>query len=232
MNTQSVSQPAASNAIKFDDLMKIASELGAEAGKGKDTQIKFLLKTVEGGYFGALDLDSNKHGSDVDDATRLSEAYVKAQTGAIVFDAKAPNQRKLISCVRTCVRLGQWPKGGVGEPLATVNNLMTTRQKLRQNPATAKKLDDAANTLLKYARQQLKRDTLMSDAELQSMCFKSQAPLSTAEDILDGVRKTLIKLRDGKAANGTAKDDSTHVVAAIAELNKRLKAIAAEKVKK
>lgn len=230
MNTPSVSQQtAATNAIKFDDLLKIASELGAEAGKGKDTQIKFLLKAVEGGYHGALDLEANKHGADVDDATRLSEAYVKAQTGAVVFDAKAPNQRKLISCVRTCVRLGSWPKGGVGEPLATVNNLMTMRQKLRQNPATAKKLDDAANTLLKYARQQLKRDGLIEQAELQTFCMKPQNSLPDAADILDGVRKTLIKLRDGKAAHGTAKDDSTHVVAAIGEINKRLKAIAAEK---
>ena len=233
MNTQSVSQEAAAtNAIKFDDLLKIATELGAEAGKGKDTQIKFLLKAVEGGYFAAVDLDANKHGVDVDDATRLSEAYVKAQTGAVVFDSKAPNQRKLISCVRTCIRLGQWPKGGTGEPLATVNNLMTTRQKLRQNPQTAKKLDDAANTLLKYARQQLKRDSIIGQAELQSFCMKPQGSLASAEDILDSVRKTLIKLRDGKASSGTAKDDSTHVVAAIGEINKRLKAIAAEKAPK
>jgi hypothetical protein len=232
MNTQSVSQPATANTIKFDDLMKIAAELGSDHGKGKDTQVRFLLKVVEGGYHGALDLDNNKHGADVDDATRLSEAYVMAQTGSTVFDAKAPNQRKLISCVRTCVRLGQWPKGGNGEPLATVNNLMTTRQKLRQKPETAKKLDDAANTLLKYARVQLKRDTLVDDNELQSFCFKSQAPLQTAEQILEGCRKTLMALRDGKAAHHTASDNSTHVVAAIAELNKRLKAIAAERAKK
>lgn len=230
---QQVSQSApAGNVISFADLLKVAAELGDDAGRGKDTQIKFLLKAVEGGYHGALDLDTNKHGSDVDDATKLSEAYVKAQTGAVVFDAKAPNQRKLISCVRTCVRLGQWPKGGTGEPLATVNNLMTVRQKLRQNPATAKKLDDAANTLLKFARQQLKRDSLIGDSELQSFCLKQQPALNSAEDILDGVRKTLIKLRDGKASHNTAQDNSTHVVAAINEITKRLKAIAAEKAPK
>jgi hypothetical protein len=49
---------------------------GAEAGKGKDTQIKFLLKAVEGGYHNALDLAGNKHGTDVDDATKLAETYV------------------------------------------------------------------------------------------------------------------------------------------------------------
>ena len=82
----------ATNAITFADLLVTAAELGAEAGKVKDTQVKFLLKAVEGGYHNAVDLSSNKHGTDVDDATKLAEAYVKSQNATAVFDAKAPNQ--------------------------------------------------------------------------------------------------------------------------------------------
>src|SRR6266536_3198858 len=109
-------QPQPSNKLDLAQLMARATELGEQAGKGKDTQIKFLLSCVEGAYHNAIDLVTNKHGNDVDDAIKLSEAYVKAQGGSTVFDAKAANQRKLASTLRTGIKLGQYTKGGVGEP--------------------------------------------------------------------------------------------------------------------
>lgn len=214
------------NAITFDQLLQTATELGEQAGKGKDTQIKFLLKAVEGGYHNALDLAPSKHGTDVDDATKLSEAYWKAQQNAVVFDAKAGNQRKTISLVRTSIKLGSWPKGGQGEPIATVNNLMTIRQNLKKIPAEAKKLDDAANTLMKYARTQLKRDTLIDSAELKEFCYKPGKDMPTAEDIIEKCAKQLDKLIDGSAANSTAQDNSPEIRAALASLRQRLAAIA------
>lgn len=219
-------QVAPANKISFADLEKVAQDLGEQAGRGKDTQIKFLLKAVEGGYHGAIDLTSNKHGTDVDDATKLSEIYAKAHSGAVVFDAKAPNQRKLISTVRTSIKLGSWPKGGNGEPLATVNNLMTIRQKMKQNPAEAKTLDDAANTLLKYARAQLKRDTLIDDAELKEFCIRPGQELATAEEIIEKMAKQLDKLISGEASHSTAQDKSNEIVDARHKLRQRLAAIA------
>jgi len=214
------------NKPTFADMEAVATSLGADAGKGKDTQIKVLLKMVEGGYHGILDLAPNKHGTDVDDATKLGEAYVKASSQAVVFDVKAPNQRKLCSTLRTGIKLGGWPKGGNGEPLATVNNLMTIRQKLKQNPVEAKKLDDAANTLMKYARAQLKSDSLLDDAQLKEFCYKPGKNLPTAEDIIEGMAKQLDKLVTGTAADGTAQDNSVEVRDARAALRKRLAAIA------
>lgn len=217
---------AGTNTPTLADIKQIAADLGADHGKGKDTQVKFLLKMVEGGYHNALDLKPSKHGTDIDDAAMLAETYVKAQTGAAVFDAKAPNQRKLISCLRTGIKLGAWPKGGNGEPLATVNNLMTHRQKLKKIPAEAKKLDDAANTLLKYARAQLKRDTLIDDEELHDFCYKPSADLATAEQIIDRMSKQLSKLIDGSASQSTAQDNSSEIRNARDMLRKRLAAIA------
>lgn len=211
------------NTITFADLTTIASELGAETGKGRDTQIKMLMKLVEGGYHGAIDLDKSKHGADVDDAQKLAETYVKAQGSATQFDAKAPNQRKLISCFRTCIRLGMWPKGGMGQPLGNMGDLMTIRAKLRQNPATAKKLDDAANALLKYARAQLKSDQLLDDAQLREFCFRKQNDLRTADEIIEAARKSLRQLYEGRASNNTAQDNSKHIQNAIDSLTKRLK---------
>lgn len=214
------------NTITFADLLQVAAALGADAGKGKDTQVKFLLKAVEGGYHNALDLTASKHGTDVDDATKLAEVYVRAQQGAVVFDAKAPNQAKLISTVRTSIKLGGWPKGGNGEPIATVNNLMTIRQNLRKIPAESKKLDDAANTLLKYARAQLKRDTLIDDAELKDFCYKPGVNLKTSEDLIEAMVKQMDKLIDGSAQHGTAQDNSADIHNARQLLRGRLSAIA------
>src|ERR1700728_4228750 len=137
-----------SNKPTMQDIENAVDELGDQAGKGKDTQVKFILQMVQGGYHGTLDLNASKHGTDVDDAQYFAERYVKRAGAATVFDAKAPNQRKLTSCLRTGIKLGGWPKGGNGEPLATVNNLLSMREKLRKHPATAKRLNDAANTLL------------------------------------------------------------------------------------
>jgi hypothetical protein len=225
-NPQPTPQTAPKNAISFDDLLKVAADLGADAGKGKDTQIKFLLKAVEGGYHNALDLTANKHGALIDDATKLAETYVKARQGAVVFDAKADNQQKLSSTLRTAIKLGSWPKGGNGEPLATVNNLMTIRQNLKKVPSEAKKLDDAANTLMKYARAQLKRDTLCDDAELKSFCYKPGKQTPTVEDVLEEIAKKLDKLVSGEYAGGTLQDNSTNVKTARFELHQRLAAIA------
>jgi hypothetical protein len=210
------------NVITFNDLLQCAADLGQQAGAGVDTQVKFLLKSVEGGYHNALDLKPSKHGTDIDDATKLAETYVKARQGAVVFDAKADNQQKLISTIRTSIKLGAWPKGGNGEPLATVNNLMTMRQNLKKIPAQAKQLDDAANTLLKYARTQLKRDTLLSDDELKQLCFKKKADTKTVEELVESAKKALDKLIDGSAAGGTAQCNTQHVVRARHELQQQL----------
>src|SRR5260221_7836825 len=153
-----VQQP--SNAITLTQLKQTAFECGGDKGKGDDAQIKFGLQVVAAAYQGTIDLDRNKHGTDIDDATVLAQEYFRGRTGSTVFDAKAGNQRKLIACTRTLSRLGAWPKGGNGEPIATVNDLMTHRQNIRKDPTKAKKLDDAFNTLMRYARSQIRQDQL------------------------------------------------------------------------
>jgi hypothetical protein len=218
--------PTLSNKITFDNIRADMRELGAQAGQGQDTQIKALLRAVEGGYHNALDLTKDKHGPDIDDATLLAEDYVKARNGSVVFDAKDPNQRKLVSTVRTSIKLGSWPKGGNGEPIATVQNLMTMRNNLKKIPAEAKKLNDAANTLLNYARTQLKRDTLIEDDELKGFCYKKPQELASAEDIIERCAKQLESLANGKAAHGTAQNNGKNVTDAARALRKELASIA------
>lgn len=209
----------------FAALKSIATDLGTQAGKGKDTRVKFFIAIVDAGYGGVIDLNANKHGPERDDSSVLMEAYTKAQGSATVFDTKAPNIRKEVACARTCVKLGQWPKGGTGEPVATMNNLLTIRNNLKKDPAQAKKLDDAANTLLKYARAQIRRDTLLDADELTELCYKRENNMKTALQYLQQQRDNLEKLYLGKAVNSTACDNDPMIEAAIKMLDKRIKVI-------
>jgi hypothetical protein len=217
------------NTITFADLCETAKQLGESSGNAADVQIKFLLKTLEGSYHQAIDLTKNKHGTDCDDATKLAEAYFKARSGNVIFDAKAGNQQKLASTLRTSIKLGQWTKGGNGEPLATVNNLMTKRQTMKKDPTKAKRLDDAANTFLRYARQQMKRDTLIDDSELEELCLKKESDPKTVEELIESQVKALDKLVDGSASQGTAQCATQNVLDARQKLRDELAAIAKAK---
>lgn len=216
----------APNAPTFEELLLSAAELGQQAGQGGDVQIKFDLKLCEAAYLGSLSLDTNKHGNDVDDATRLSEAYWKARNGAVIFDAKADKQRKTISNARKMIKLGSTPKWGVGEPMSTVNQLITIRQTLRKDPANSKKLDDAHNMLMRFATAQLKLDTLLDANALRTFAFKKDPDARTAEDVLEGIRKIANKLKVGKIANCPDLDNSQEVQAIINACTKRLTSIA------
>lgn len=233
LQTATAGQPSSlahttqSNKPTLDDYKVKARELGEQCGKGKDTQVKFLLSCMEGGYYGGVDLVPGRHGVDRDDATVLAEEYVKAQGTATVFDSKSPNQRKLISTLRTAIKLGGYTKGGQGEPLATVGQLMSERQKLRKDPVQAKKLDDAANTLLKFAREQLKRDTMIDPDEFKQFLYKPGKETPTAEEVVESMRNSLQKLVNGRKDG--VQDNSTEIRDAVQALTKRLTAIAKAK---
>ena len=220
---------ALSNAPSFDDLLQDMTDLGALAGQGKDVQIKFDLKVASAAYLGTLSLDENKHGKEIDDACRLTEAYWKAQNGAVIFDAKAGNQRKTISTTRKMIKLGTCPKWGVGQPMTALNDLVSMRQTLRKDPAQAKKLDDAHNMVMRWATLQLKRDTIMDDAELKEYCFKSDPEARTGEEVLEAIRKMANKLKVGKVSNCPDLDCSPEVQTIINSCTKRLVAIAKAK---
>lgn len=221
MSTPAFAKP---NIVTFDDLLQVAKDLGQQSGAGKDTQVKFALKIIDGAYHGALDLSPDKHGQGIRDGVALAEAYVKAQNAAVIFDARADNQRKLISNLDKCIKLGGTSKWGVGEPISTVNSLMTIRQKVKQEGKV--KVIDAFNALMKYATQQLKLDRIMDDVELRSFVVKPDQEAKSAEDILEAIRKQARKLAEGKVAHCPDMDNGSEVQSIIRMCTKRLTAIA------
>lgn len=211
--------PAKSNVLTFADLEAFAKDLGEQAGKGKDTQIKFGLKVVEGAFVGTLDRIADKHGVGYNDATKLAETYYKAQTGATIFDAKSANQRKLVSCVNKLIELGNKPFG-VGEPMGTVNAFISARQAAKATGNMSKKLDDAFNALMRFAREQVKIDHLIDPADFAAYYLKNVPDAATEIDYLEAVRKKAIQVKNGKG--GLLGDTSTQD-AIIQACTKRIK---------
>jgi hypothetical protein len=229
--TATVSPPAAVgsvvghnvNPLAFEPLREQMREWGALSGKSKDVQIKAALRICESAAAGHLDLTPDKHGAGKNDAAVLGEDYAKSQNSAIIFDARAANQRKLISNFNKCIRFASSPKWGIGQPMGNINLLLTVRQNLRkQAKAGAAKLDDAFNILMRYATAQLKDDTLFTQQQLEQMCYKNQSEPRTAEDVLRSIQKLASNLKSGKVPNCADIDTSAEVASIIAACNKRI----------
>lgn len=212
------------NHLTFEEVLATARELGGQEGAGRDVLIKSLLKCCEAGYHGIMSLQKNAHGPGEDDAVVFAREYFTARNAATVFDPKADNQQKLISTIRTAVRLGGSPKFGVGEPIATVNNLMSIYRK--EKAASKGKVDSADNVFLKFARAQLASDTLYAGDDLKSFCYKKAKKEMTVEDYIDATVKRLDKLISGEA---DVQCKSPHILDARQALRDELSAIAVTK---
>ena len=181
------------NALSLADMEIIATEIGELHGKAEDGQIRFLVKCVEAAHVGAVDTQKNKHGDGIDDATKLTAAYVKGRTGASVFNHKAPNHRKTCSTTRCALILGQFTKGGPSEPLTSTNKFLTVWRELRAKNVA---IFDAANAFLKYARLQVKRNSMITEAEMRNIIMKPAAAHVTEEQWLENLRKSAEKAID------------------------------------
>lgn len=228
--TQQANTAPKSNTVTMAELLLTADEFGKQAALGGDVQIKFDLKVAEAAFCGALDLQKNKHGQGLDDATKLAEAYAKGRNTNVIFDHRDMKQRKLASDLRTDIKLGSSPKFGVGEPMGTINTLMTTHRHLRQTAnKSGKKIVDAHNMFMRFARTQLTRDTLISGDELKSFCFKKDPDQRQLAAVYSQILGTMVKARDGKLSNCPDADSSTEVNTIINACNRRLSAIAKAK---
>ncbi len=212
MSPTTEAPPAAGdNLPKFDALLAQAEQFGMEEAKGKDVQIKFDLTLVQAAHAGVIDRTKDKHGDGIDDAVKLSAAYFTGRNKTVIFDHKEPRQRKLASTSRKLIELGGSAKYGVNEPMTAVNTLITLWQKLRANPSKGQKLDDAHNTLMRFARDQLKRDTIIPDGDLARFCYKPVTETRSAEDWFRSVIKQANQLKTGKLSNCPELDNSAEL---------------------
>lgn len=220
--------PQNGNKPTFDSILADLTKNAEIGGKSHDTQINHLLKVIDGGFLGVLSTDPDKHGKGISDTEKLSVACMKAASGASMFSIKTV--KKMNAITNLGIRFGMCSKfTAPGEPVSTMNTLVTIWRKLRADPANKGQLLDCANAAAKFAREQLKRSTLMGESELRGYCYKPGKEPKSAEELLDDIRKTLRKLVAGSACKGNALDDSPEVKEMIKQADKRMVAIAKAK---
>lgn len=214
------------NDNRFDDLLAKCAELGAAHGKGKNTLAQFYMLTANAAYDCVIDLIKDKHGDGIDDAAQAYEAFDKARNASTMFDHKSPSGKVQTAKLRAMVKLGGWTRAGAGEPIATMNKLVAMRDNLRKTPGEVGKLDDICNTLLRYARFQVKQLSLVDDKQvLRSFCMAPAKQSKTLEDFLNDTAKRLEDLRQGKAGSGTLQHSSPRLVHALIEIREEAKAL-------
>lgn len=197
------------NDTRLDDLLGKARELGVAAGKGRDTLVQFGILAVNAAYDGVIDLTKDKHGNGNDDAVRFYSEYAKALATSTVFDHKTASGKVQAAKVRSCIRLGSWTRGGPGEPIGTMNKLFAERDRIRRDPKQVGSLDDAYNTLLRFARFQVKQNGVIDDAQLlRQFCLKPATQQKTLEEHLGVILKNLEDVRSGRAGGGTIQHTS------------------------
>lgn len=236
---QGQSEPKRGNALTLEQMLTLATDLGSQEAQGKDGQVTFDMKVAEAAFMEAVDLTKNKHGKGVDDATLLSGAYVKGRNAAVIFDHTEPKQRKLASNTRTMIKVGI-----IDGALQAIFDIMTLRQAIRAKAKHVmlqgvkvdlteedQRLDDAHNTLMRFARAQLDRAVVFTGPELKQFVFKqsAEAKAKTAGDVLESILNTASKLLVGEVANCPQADNSAEVKAVIANCKKRLIALAKDR---
>lgn len=215
---------ASANDTRFQDLIAKSAELGATFGKGQDVAQQHLLTVFQAAFDGVIDNTRDKHGPGIDDAFLVAKAYWDARNKSVVFNAKAPNQRKSASCVRQVIALGGWHQGGPSEPLNMVNSAMRQYLELRKVPGNMPKLRDGYNYVVEIARKMKKAAQVLDLAQLRTLAFKPDRDVLTPEEVLATCRNTIQKLFNGKHSAG--KYSTPNVEAALKALNKEFKAIA------
>src|ERR1700728_1452974 len=117
-----------SNKPTMQDIENAVDELGDQAGKGKDTQVKFILQMVQGGYHGTLELNASKHGTDVDDAQYFGEREVKRAGAATVERITESEVKKLAKLI--------YGSASHGTAQCNTANVVNARDNLRKELAS------------------------------------------------------------------------------------------------
>lgn len=211
------------NDTRFADLCNEVSALGKSHGEGKDSSIKFTLRLFSAAFDQVLDEVKDKHGTGIDDAVYQYALYAKAAAETTIFDHKSASGKVQASKARTAIKFGGFTRFGPGEPKSVVNSLMGLRHKMRQDPATRDKLDDPVNTFLRFARFQMKQNTVMDDPHtLRQFCLKPGKSTKDLETVLKGIAKSLNDVMLGKAAEGSVQDSSYEIRESVSLLKQRI----------
>jgi hypothetical protein len=216
--TATVTTMPKSNTPTFEDMLAEADRLGGLQGEGEDSQIKFLLKLVEGAYLGVFNLEKNRRGTNIDDAAAMSERYFKARNKGAIFNRDARNIQKLCSTHRRGIQFGRETRWGRSPSVLQMSNEYVEQwrqyrseldSKSRRHPVSGKRLNDAFNAFQLFITAQMKSGSVLSKEERNALMWVKDTDAKTEMEKLDDIRKAIKKTGDASPQMQVAYDKVT-----------------------
>jgi hypothetical protein len=177
------------NDHRFDDLRKVFKSEGANAALGKDALPKLGLQLVRAARDGVVDLVKNKHGTGVDDASKLYEEYTKT-AGKALHDHTPDSIKSQVSKMRCFIKAGAHPQAT--DPEGTMDRAVELLAEMAAIDPKAVKSAYAA--YCDVARAIFTSTTDLTDDEIKGAISKNGPAdktlvkeLRRAEKILNGI---------------------------------------------
>jgi hypothetical protein len=205
------------NDTRFSEFMSDVRELGRNAAQGKDSLPNLAMAFCRAVQEGVIDMAKDSNGKD--GAARVFEEYAKAEGKKAIHDRTETGLKANVSKLR---QIGNFAGNPKWDAIAVLNTAHIVRQYLKENDVDVKA---AYPAFVDVAREQLKQDTTLTDAQIEAAVMKStETKEVTVEGELKKIAAKLEKIITGENAHGI-KDQSPEVMIAAEQINQRLAAL-------
>ena len=203
------------NDTRKEDLMKEVREYGRHAAEGKDALPVLALRVVRAANDGVIDTTKDKDKRD--DANRIYEAYIAAESKKLVHKHTETGLKANVSKVRQIIIMGSMT---TCDAVAVLDRAVVLREAMLK---AEEKVKPAFASYVDVARDQIaKADSDLSDDEIRAACRSKEPAEKTLEKELQAIQKRLEKIVTGE---GGVKDQSTEVIQAEELIRTRLAAM-------
>lgn len=205
------------NDTRLQDFMADVREFGRNAAAGKDALPNLAIAFCRAVQDGVVEMGKDKAG--LDGAARIFGEYAKAEGKKAIHDRTETGLKANISKLRQIGIFAANPKWDATDIL---NQAHVTRQKLKNDDIDVK---PAYAAFVDIAREQLKQDTPLTDAQIEATVMKAEKEKEVSvEGELKKIAAKLEKIITGENAHGL-QDQSPEIIAAHEQISQRLAAL-------
>lgn len=208
------------NDTRMTDLMSDVREFGRSLAAGKDSLPMLAVRVVRAANDGVISTEKDKDGTD--DATRIYTEVMKSASKKAIHEHTAGGIKANASKLRQLIIMGAMT---TCDPVDVLNRAIVARGQMVE---ADQKVRPAYPAYIEVARAQLEQPDALSDEQITGAMLKPEREDKTAEDVLNGVLKTLDKLISGEIPGG-AKDQDERVIAAHSSIKDRLAALCVQR---
>ena len=212
------------NDMRFEDLKKEVQQLGREEAMGDDALPKLALKVVRAAADGVIDLDKNKHGPGVDDATLLYTGYVEAKGKKSIHEHTPAGIKSNVSKLRQGITAGMRT---TCDAVANTDRAVVIRKQLDD---AGEKVKPAYAAYVDVWRALNEQDGDLTDEQIKDAVRKKPTAEKDIEKVLKPIQNTLEKLIAGEYKTGgtVLKDQDPRTIQAFEHIRERLAALMTE----